>query len=171
MLIGDITEILDVLKAQHQAIDLLFSMLMERDRDFFPSKSGQPWEAIQKGNTLIQKLSGELKEPETGDIKARLMQLIKNDLGEIIISDKGIFLKLGGAAVEILRKAGELRVKSKGGSTMSQKISKEEAFRHICSECKYCPTDGSLCRHNPEIKMVPAWSPKYHACVLFEEKG
>ena len=50
-------EILDVLKSQHQAIDRLFAELIKRDANFFPSKSGQPWEAVQKGNALIQKLS------------------------------------------------------------------------------------------------------------------
>jgi len=51
------TEVLDALKAQHQAIDRLFAELIRRDDTFFPSKSGQPWEAGRKGNTLIQKLS------------------------------------------------------------------------------------------------------------------
>ena len=50
-------EVLETLKAQHQAIDRLFAELIKRDADFFPSKSGQPWEAAQKGNALIQKLS------------------------------------------------------------------------------------------------------------------
>jgi len=50
-------EVLEALKAQHQAIDRLFAELIQRDSNFFPSKSGQPWEAAQKGNALIQKLS------------------------------------------------------------------------------------------------------------------
>lgn len=50
-------EVLDALKAQHQAIDLLFAKLIKIDAGFFPSKSGQPWEAVQKGNAIIQKLS------------------------------------------------------------------------------------------------------------------
>lgn len=50
-------EVLDALKAQHEAIDRLFAQLIERDNDFRPSKSGQPWEAGRKGNALIQKLS------------------------------------------------------------------------------------------------------------------
>ena len=51
------TEILEALNAQHQAIDLLFARLIERDKSFFPSKSGPPWEAVQKGNALIQRLT------------------------------------------------------------------------------------------------------------------
>lgn len=50
-------EVLDALKAQHEAIDRLFAQLIERDNDFRPSKSGQPWEAARKGNAIIQKLS------------------------------------------------------------------------------------------------------------------
>ena len=49
-------EILDALKAQHEAIDRLFAQLIERDADFRPSKSGQPWEAARKGNAVTQKL-------------------------------------------------------------------------------------------------------------------
>ena len=51
------TEVLETLRAQHQAIDRLFAELINRDASFFPSKSGHPWEAAQKGNALIQKLS------------------------------------------------------------------------------------------------------------------
>ena len=51
------TEVLDALRGQHQAIDRLFAELIKRDADFFPSKSGQPWEAAQKGNALVKKLS------------------------------------------------------------------------------------------------------------------
>jgi len=49
--------ILDVLKSQHQALDRLFAEVIQRDDNFFPSDSGQPWEALQEGIVLIQKLS------------------------------------------------------------------------------------------------------------------
>jgi len=48
----------EALKAQHQAIDLLFAMLILRDKTFFPSKSGQPWEAIIEGNKALAKAEG-----------------------------------------------------------------------------------------------------------------
>lgn len=46
-------QLLEACKAQHDAIDLLFAMLIKRDPKFFPSKSGKPWEAIVKGNEAI----------------------------------------------------------------------------------------------------------------------
>ena len=46
-------KLLEACKAQHDAIDRLFAEVIRRDPDFFPSKSGQPWEAIQKGNAAI----------------------------------------------------------------------------------------------------------------------
>jgi len=46
-------KLLEACKAQHDAIDRLFAELIRRDPDFFPSKSGQPWEAIQKGNAAV----------------------------------------------------------------------------------------------------------------------
>lgn len=51
-------EMLEVLKAQHDAIDILFAMLIDitpYPKKFFPSKSGKPWEAILKGNAVIDK--------------------------------------------------------------------------------------------------------------------
>ena len=36
-------------KAQHDAMDMLFAMLINAIPGFFPSKSGQPWEAMLKG--------------------------------------------------------------------------------------------------------------------------
>jgi len=48
-------KMLSALKKQHQAIDILFAMLIETKKDFFPSKSGLPWEAIQEGNQIINK--------------------------------------------------------------------------------------------------------------------
>ena len=46
-------DLLEACEAQHQAIDRLFALLIEKDEKFFPSKSGQPWEAIQQGNAAI----------------------------------------------------------------------------------------------------------------------
>lgn len=48
-------DLLEACEAQHQAIDRLFALLIEKDEKFFPSKSGQPWEAIQQGNVAIAK--------------------------------------------------------------------------------------------------------------------
>lgn len=54
--------VLQVLKAQHEAIDRLFAHLIEAtrgkldDRPFMPSQSGQPWAACLAGNALIKDL-------------------------------------------------------------------------------------------------------------------
>ena len=45
--------LLKACKAQHEAIDLLFAMLIKVDPNFFPSKSGKPWEAVVLGNAAI----------------------------------------------------------------------------------------------------------------------
>lgn len=47
--------LLDACQEQHKAIDILFAMLIEAKPGFFPTKSGQPWEALQKGNAAIAK--------------------------------------------------------------------------------------------------------------------
>lgn len=47
--------LLEACKAQHQAIDILFAKLIQLDPNFFPSKSGQPWEAVIQGNAAITK--------------------------------------------------------------------------------------------------------------------
>lgn len=52
-------EMYEALKAQHGAIDLLFAMLIKRDKDFFPSKSGQPWDAMIQGNKALAKAEGK----------------------------------------------------------------------------------------------------------------
>lgn len=51
-------DLLEACKAQHQAIDRLFAELVKCDPDFFPSKSGQPWEACKKGNAVIKRMEG-----------------------------------------------------------------------------------------------------------------
>lgn len=55
---GVTSDALEALKAQHQAIDRLFAELIKRDPNFFPSKSGQPWEACKKGNAVIKRMEG-----------------------------------------------------------------------------------------------------------------
>ncbi|KKL20954.1 hypothetical protein LCGC14_2450300 [marine sediment metagenome] len=52
-------DLLEACKAQHDAIDLLFAKLIQLDPTFYPSKSGQPWAALQQGNAAIKKTKGE----------------------------------------------------------------------------------------------------------------
>ena len=52
------SDLLEACKVQHQAIDRLFAELIQRDKTFFPSKSGLPWEATVKGNAAIAKAEG-----------------------------------------------------------------------------------------------------------------
>ena len=52
---GITSDLLEACKAQHQAIDRLFAELIKRDPDFFPSKSGQPWEAVVQAKAVIDK--------------------------------------------------------------------------------------------------------------------
>lgn len=52
---GVVKELLEATKAQHQALDILFVRLIELDKNFLPSKSGLPWEAMVKGNAAIAK--------------------------------------------------------------------------------------------------------------------
>lgn len=44
-----VPELVAACTAQHEAIDRLFAMLIEAKKDFFPNRSGQPWEALQLG--------------------------------------------------------------------------------------------------------------------------
>lgn len=50
-------ELLDACKAQHDAIDILFAMLiaktMHAERPFYPSQCGRPWAALQQGLKAI----------------------------------------------------------------------------------------------------------------------
>ena len=57
-LIAASPDMYEALEAQHEAIDILFSMLIERDKAFFPSKSGRPWEAMIQGNKALVKANG-----------------------------------------------------------------------------------------------------------------
>lgn len=56
-------DLIAAVKAQHSAIDILFAMLIERTKDdgnkmFFPTKSGQPWEACLLGNAVLKQAEG-----------------------------------------------------------------------------------------------------------------
>ncbi len=64
-LISAAPELLAACKAQHEAIDRLFAMLIlatnrkvidhHAAEQFLPTKSGQPWEALLQGNEAIKK--------------------------------------------------------------------------------------------------------------------
>ena len=45
--------LVEACRAQHDAIDILFAMLIERSSNFFPSKSGKPWEAMLQGSAAL----------------------------------------------------------------------------------------------------------------------
>jgi hypothetical protein len=47
-------EMYAALKAQHDAIDMLFAMLAQSVPTFYPSRSGKPWEAMLQGNLAIK---------------------------------------------------------------------------------------------------------------------
>jgi hypothetical protein len=49
------SDLLAACKMAHDAIDMLFAMLVRLDREFAPSRSGQPWEALLAGNAAIAK--------------------------------------------------------------------------------------------------------------------
>jgi len=49
----------EALKSQHEAIDILFALLIQHVDGFFPSKSGKPWEAMLEGNNAIAKAEGK----------------------------------------------------------------------------------------------------------------
>jgi len=51
-------EMLKALKEYHKAIDLLLAQLVVAVPGFLPSKSGQPWKALTKGNAVIKKAGG-----------------------------------------------------------------------------------------------------------------
>ncbi len=55
-LISACPDLYEACKAQHDAIDILLARLIELDHNFFPSKSGKPWEAIIQGNKALAKV-------------------------------------------------------------------------------------------------------------------
>jgi hypothetical protein len=61
-LIATAPKLLAACKAQHEAIDTLFAMLIDRSppgKTFLPSKSGQLWDALVAGNAAIAKAEGK----------------------------------------------------------------------------------------------------------------
>jgi len=50
--------LLEACKLQSVAIDILFAILIEAKGDFYPSKSGKPWEALLIGNAAITAAEG-----------------------------------------------------------------------------------------------------------------
>jgi len=44
------------LQAQHQAIDLLLALLLERDKTFRPTQAVPIWKAVEDGHNLINLL-------------------------------------------------------------------------------------------------------------------
>ncbi len=62
-LISAAPDLLAACKAQHEAIDRLFASLIDRYEDhgraYFPSRSGQPWEASHAGRAAIEKAQGD----------------------------------------------------------------------------------------------------------------
>ena len=53
-----VAQLVQALKGQHRAIDSLFAMLiaktMRAENPFYPSESGQPWEALLAGKAAIE---------------------------------------------------------------------------------------------------------------------
>lgn len=52
-LIAAAPDLLEACKAQYEAIDRLFALLILKNTGFYPSKSGQPWKAIKQGRQAI----------------------------------------------------------------------------------------------------------------------
>lgn len=48
--------LVDICKKQHDAIDLLFSLLIEKDKTFFPSKCGDPWKTFLMANHVLNEV-------------------------------------------------------------------------------------------------------------------
>ncbi len=57
VLIASAPDLLTACKAQHNAIDILFAMLIERDTSFMPTKS-PVWDACLQGHAAIAKAEG-----------------------------------------------------------------------------------------------------------------
>lgn len=57
-LIAAAPALLEACEAQHQAIDILFALLIQKDKSFYPSKSGKPWDALIQANAARAKAKG-----------------------------------------------------------------------------------------------------------------
>ena len=58
-LIAAAPDMLDALRAQHNAMDTMFALLIEADTSFRPSQSGQLWYAMVQSNTAIAAATGD----------------------------------------------------------------------------------------------------------------
>jgi len=61
-----VSELFAASQAQHEGLDLLFARLIALDKDFYPSKSGLPWEAMLKGNAAREKAKPILEGRKDG---------------------------------------------------------------------------------------------------------
>lgn len=56
-------DLLAACKAQHDAIDILFAMIIAAtkpgEEPFYPSQSGRPWAALQLGNKAVKRAEAE----------------------------------------------------------------------------------------------------------------
>lgn len=59
------TEILDALRQQHNAIDLLLAQRASADRSFIPTKTGPVWDAVVLGHNAILILEAEVRGEPT----------------------------------------------------------------------------------------------------------
>lgn len=71
------------LNAQHDAIDILFAMLIERDPKFFPSKSGKPWDAMVLGNNALARWKELEQRAQQFLVDRRAQQFLAAKAGEI----------------------------------------------------------------------------------------
>jgi hypothetical protein len=58
------TEVLGILRQQHDALDLMLAMRAATDRSFFPSKSGPIWDAVVAGQNAILRMEAETDRTE-----------------------------------------------------------------------------------------------------------
>jgi hypothetical protein len=63
-LASKVPQLVAALKAQHEAIDMLFATLiaktMRAEKPFYPSESGKPWEALLAGKAAIESVGATL---------------------------------------------------------------------------------------------------------------
>ena len=61
-----VEELVSQCEAYHDALDMMFARMIEKTTNdaphcFYPSKSGQPWAAVQSGRALIQRVRAAQK--------------------------------------------------------------------------------------------------------------
>ena len=59
---GDVDKLVAAATEQSTVIDYLFAMLIERDRDFYPSKSGRPWAALVEARAALAPFAKEVAD-------------------------------------------------------------------------------------------------------------